>query len=299
MAKKSEDWGEALLNKASNVAADAKLEGLVDGGLKLASTAATIVATKVVIDIVADDEALMNWIEKYGRAMDSLMSSVGPTLYLMGNVGPIAALAKTVWDDEQVKQDVWDSFVAYGRGFTVGLGQMGIEAAYKLISPMLQHDEDIKTAVQGVVSERDSLAAEQAFLRDRLVELTTDKGRGTSVQELYEALQALLKESVDETSEGLLQRISAARVAYEAALNEQSTKEARLRVVSARLLEILNAEEVYRRGKARMLQLTRWAMAFVVGILVSTTMIYAGDSIYDLIGGALSSIFSFPLPMKV
>lgn len=279
MAKR--DYLEETLDKAGGLDLRLSPNDTIDAGLKLASTAATIIAGKFILDQILTED-MMKWAQKYGQAMSSMLEKMGPMFYLTGNLGPIAAVVKTVADDPQVKADLEDSLLSYVSGFTAGLGQMGIQALGKMAGIILIHDADIqKAVVQAVQSGSDA--------ENRLAALNSNIGQ---IDLQIARIQTDIIRGGDEN------RIEETKM-LEKRLGELRIERARLDGLRKEQIDIINrtadAELKAEKGRARALEVLKWSMAIIAGLIVSATMIYAGDSVYDLIGGALKSLFVLPI----
>jgi hypothetical protein len=225
-------------------------ETVADGVLKLAAVGSTIIATKFVLDTFATDR-LIAWLKDHSNDV----------------VGGVV----DVWFKSMTKLFIDPVMVIPNQ-----VKQWGMDIGHDLHGLLEQLGINIQSAHQQVLTLEEQIAADEAkipilqyqmrVIQSQIDALITNKGFTDPAD--WDAKKAALQTDYWNLSHEI------DRLTAEIA---DGTKQKQLEAAKA-VFDTLAAERA------------RWLIAVVVGVLISTTMIYAGDSIIDVIDTMLSKI---------
>ena len=274
-----------------------------DAALKLASVGATIMASKMMLDAFADDE-MVTWLSGQDKTLGNhywmgflyygpvgdVLKTIGGGTTLQGNINNVfgsfedfAHMIPNLDNQIATARTHYESLVDEIARFTEAVATDRVYAvkfqtdynAYLPLDPGPFLEPEPKDLSQYLNGE-DRKMERSAYLADydawSARKSVWEAQRRTYLNEL-ERLRSLIFDPETSYNARHLAEITAGQAAAKAAVD----------------LSRLMAER------------TRWVLAIVAGILISTTMIFAGDSVIDILSQGMSGIFNtvFGLITKV
>lgn len=247
-----------------------------DGVLKLASVGATIFAAKIFLDAFADDD-MITWLSGKDTTLNGH--------YWMGAIyyGPIGDLLRTISMGQSVP-----GLVGAAISSQASLAQMIDGLNQRVATAKITYEslkEEIVRFTATVAVDRINAQTYVASLAEARSAL--DNYVNSNIYRAELAEQAATGVTINDPT---LRQFQDNVAIAEARLfdPETSYNAVHLKEITAQEAQA-NAEQQY---KKLLSEQTRWILAVVGGIIIATTMIYAGDSIIDLMSGTFGSIFN-------
>lgn len=299
---------------------DAKVQpgDIVDGGLKVAAVVATIVAAKMVLDAVLDDK-LMSWAaerasgnaRRIQTAVDSIMHiHKGLPTELKGFAEGLNAntssILQTAAGELGLLGGLWGTIVYWpvvgANVVALAPGPLGVLVVLFLAKPSAVNDQyqqlhDEINAQRAIVDgigrsmildqrALDAVNAQLPVLEAQLAQLN-----GRLAMANYEPAELTMLRAPIEA-----QIAAAKNDAHRLVMAIQGQQEAAARA-QAIIDKDSKAIATQQQAQVAACEYVRWCFAIIAGVLISTTMLYAGDSIIDLVGDVLGNMFKLPIVM--
>jgi len=260
-----------------------KLDEVADVGLKLGVEASCVIGAKFLLDLVPMEE-LLTWVEANPDGAKTMLTSIG--YFFASGFSPLALapMFKAVLDNEESKEKL--------REVVGSMGGIGITALMGFPLTILAYSILRKPSeVRGVFSDTRARAeSAQAELNAVSIEYAEKVKRITEIISLMQQISE--SHDKEEHKIDLLMELEQEKLAIERVLPTMRARMKELEGVIAKLMSAVDeGEEALRRSA----EILRWSIAFVVGTYAAASLIYARDTIFDVVKEAFNM---FKLPFK-